>query len=112
MKIFVAQSKVISFMTGKAESFESKATFAKVAKRGIKSGSKSRSLSRSRPKKLFTAIIKPKSEQSNDTTLKDVKSLVNPKDLNVVINDVRRIRDGGIVINTNSKDDIDKIITG
>lgn len=66
-----------------------------------------RSRSRSRPKQNYTnaVIIKPKCEQSSETTFNELKKTVNPKDINVHIEGIKKINGGGIVIQTNTAEE-------
>lgn len=63
---------------------------------------KSRSRSRSKIKISHAVIVKPKNEQSSDTTLSVLQSNINPKEINVRIEGIRKISNGGIVIRTNT----------
>lgn len=60
-------------------------------------------------KQTFAVIVKPKIKQNNDLTLKDLKANVNPIDLNIGIEDVKQISDGGLIIKTNSTKEVEKI---
>lgn len=110
MKIIISQSKAISFYKGQIEFKSVKPTYAEIIKKDSKHIIRSRSRSASKSRKSFAAIVKPKEGQSCTVTLKDIKRSINPKAINVSISEVRNIREGGIVINTETKEDLDKLV--
>ncbi|GBM57502.1 hypothetical protein AVEN_137935-1 [Araneus ventricosus] len=69
-----------------------------------------RDRSRSRSKKQFNVIIYPKKDQNSDNTKKDIQSKISPSKISVRVNSVKNIKKGGILINTPSEEDIDKLI--
>lgn len=58
---------------------------------------------------LPVLIIKPKTTQSSQKTKKEVQENVNPVAINVSVNKVKNIRNGGIIIKSNSKEEIQNL---
>lgn len=60
-------------------------------------------------KTTYAITVKPKKKQNNITTMKDIKTNINPSQINITVEKVKNISDGGILINTKTKNDIDKL---
>ncbi|GBN22664.1 hypothetical protein AVEN_148533-1 [Araneus ventricosus] len=69
-----------------------------------------RDRSRSRPKKKFNVIIYRKKDQNSDNTKKDIQSKISSSKISVRFSSVKNIKKDGMLINTPSEEDIDKLI--
>lgn len=58
---------------------------------------------------LPVVIIKPKKNQTSKTTKQEVQKKMNPALVNVSIKNVEDIRNGGIIIKSNTKEEIEKL---
>lgn len=56
-------------------------------------------------------ILRPKNQQEVETTLKTIKEKINPEEVEVGIKQIRRIKDGGIIIGCNDKSQATKLQT-
>lgn len=105
-RLFAAQSEKIVALQTELEGYKnSQKTYAEVTKMNNVTKSNeinSRSRSRSKTRLSHAVIVKPKSEQTCDATLSALKSTINPKDINVRIEGIKKISGGGIVIKTNT----------
>lgn len=70
----------------------------------------SRSRSRSKQRKAHVVIIKPKEVGQFNETKKRVQSIVKPSEIQVTIKDVKPTKTGGMVIRTQTDEEVNKII--
>ncbi|GBM37695.1 hypothetical protein AVEN_9976-1 [Araneus ventricosus] len=86
-------------------------TFADVVSTPIGSPPKARARSRSKQRKEHNVMIYPREEGStSEQTKKIIQSKIMPSQIDVKVNNVKPIGRGGIVINTPTSEDIDKLI--
>lgn len=55
-------------------------------------------------------IVKPKEDQLSDATFHDLNANISPKELKVEVSNVRKIRKGGVLIQTSTSEDLDKLL--
>lgn len=60
-------------------------------------------------KQSYVITIKPKNKQENVKTMRDVKMKINPSKMKINIENVKNISEGGILINTKTRNDILKL---
>lgn len=108
MKVFIEQSNRIATLQGQLQQLETSPKTYAVAAAADPPKTKSRSRSRPRIKTTHAIIVKPKNEQSSDATLHDIKKNVKPKEIDVVVEGVRKIAGGGIVITTQTDAEAEK----
>ena len=82
--------------------------------RGVTSGSAPRKLFsevvRSEEKeRRFKLTVKTKTDLSSDNIRKEIKSKINPTDMRVGICSMKTLRDGRVLIETKSKEEIEKV---
>ncbi|GBN33148.1 hypothetical protein AVEN_87070-1 [Araneus ventricosus] len=112
MKI-VQQQVIIGYLMGRLSTGtrERIPTFAEVASTPIVAPSKPRARSRSRQRKAHNVIIYPKEEGSCSEQIKRmIQSKIIPSQIDVKVNNVKNIGKGGIIINSPTSEDIDKLI--
>ncbi|GBN23375.1 hypothetical protein AVEN_79459-1 [Araneus ventricosus] len=113
MKIVVQHQVMIGHLMGRlsTETRERIPTFAEVASTPIGPPSKARALSRSRQLREHNVMIYPKEEgSSTEQTKRIIQSKVIPPQLDVKVNNVKNIGKGGIIINSPTSEDFDKLI--
>ncbi|GBN42574.1 hypothetical protein AVEN_21404-1 [Araneus ventricosus] len=81
-------------------------TVVKTAPRRAESRDRSKPI----PKHQYAVLINPKQEQSSEITKKAIQTKVFSSKTEVRIKSVKKIKKGGIAINTTSEEDIDKLI--
>lgn len=110
MKIVMEQQADINQLKGAVNALKDKKSYADVVRKPA--DNRSRSRSRSRVRKTHAVLVKPKKVQSSEQTKVCIQSEINPKDLQVGVSNARPIRQGGIFIETDSSDEVDKLIAG
>ncbi|XP_022815718.1 uncharacterized protein LOC111360784 [Spodoptera litura] len=64
-----------------------------------------------RPINVNSVAIYPKdNSKSSDDTKSLVQKIVCPEEMKIKVRGVRRVRNGGVIISTNSKDDVEKLM--
>ncbi|GBM71871.1 hypothetical protein AVEN_229366-1 [Araneus ventricosus] len=90
---------------GSVETKKDKLTYAQIVE---KPRDRDRSLSKTR--KQHNVLIYPSQEQSSDQTKKEVQYKITPSELAFKVNGVKSVKKGGIIVNTPTGEDIDKLI--
>ncbi|GBM17488.1 hypothetical protein AVEN_193776-1 [Araneus ventricosus] len=112
LRVCLQQQVLISRVCGTLSDKESlrKESKDKVLYSQVVAKGSDRARSKSRPKKQFNVIIYPKKDQNSDNTKKNIQSKISPSKISAAVNIVKNIKKGGILINTPSEEDIDKLI--
>lgn len=113
MKIVVQQQVMIGHLMGRlsTETRDRVPTFADVVSTPIGPPPKARARSRSKQRREHNVMIYPREEGStSEQTKKIIQSKIIPSQIEVKVNNVKPIGRGGIVINTPTSEDIDKLI--
>ncbi|GBN28236.1 Putative protein in type-1 retrotransposable element R1DM [Araneus ventricosus] len=113
MKIVVQQQVMIGHLMGRlsTESKERPPSYAQMVATPSIPPSKKRDRSRSRARKLHNIMIYPKTEgATSDQTRKKIQYRIIPSNINVKVNSVKNIGKGGIIINSPTSEDIEKLL--
>jgi hypothetical protein len=104
VNIIFEQQHLIKHYAGQVQALKTapkRPAYAEVARQ--KDRSRSRSRKRTQTQGLVT--VYPKGEQNSVKTRQEIQKLVNPREVKVGVNAVRNIRNGGILIETESKEE-------
>lgn len=113
MQIIVLQSNEIHYLKGKLEEREKPRSYAEIAAREIPKtgGNRENRVVRNKKKRINNiVIVRPKKQQDNNNTLSEIKGSINPREKGIAIQGVRSTRNGGMVIKTETEEDLDKLI--
>lgn len=62
-----------------------------------------------RPNALSAVTIYPKDSKTSDETKSMIQQIICPQEMNLKVRGVRKIRNGGVIISTETKDDVEKL---
>lgn len=122
VKVILEQQLVLANLVGKTQA----RTYASAAKGALREPSRARSRSKrrnksankrvgARSKSTKTSVqnvvaIYPTAEQGSEVTKKVIQSKMSPRNLDIDVKNVRKIRKGRIIVETRTVEDIDKLI--
>ncbi|GBM48164.1 hypothetical protein AVEN_138297-1 [Araneus ventricosus] len=111
MKLFFEQQVMVMHLMGRLAEREVNqekyySTLVKTAPRR----SESRDRYKPIPKRQYSVLVNAKQDQPPEITKKSIQANVFPSNIEVRIKSVKKIKKGGIAVNTFSEEDIDKLV--